>query len=371
MKLKKKKEKSGILTDAQKLSYANESLHLFVNCLEKASKNPIYHLKAGASPSPGNQAADLAKLLLGKTSINSDSFKVYSDLLASWIDPILDIDSNSASNRETQCVKFNEVCLDKDHQKAWETFLNATGGSEGRGSELLYQFVLRHFYQCSLTWRNKIMITTVDPLKKEDLEFSLEEEKILRYVAGYIPFSLRKKYWSQQENHVGKAVFALIDSWTIKEDKKSTKVSFFDYTKTWIERNDRGKLIHPNDELYTFVRRLERVARSVLNKDLVVDYQGEDVRELLLGKLTSNELIDKSWSSLTRNLESDMLAATLKIIIMKKWIGMRARAFVNSWIQAVKRQSIKTGKVVSDKSEPSLRKTLHVAKAKKSDTSKK
>ena len=61
------------------------------------------------------------------------------------------------------------------------------------------------------------------------------------------------------------------------------------------------------------------------------------------------------------------LAQTIKLVILRKWIGMRARSFVNAFIRIAKRKSIKTGDFVSDKSEPSMRKTLYVTKVQKSN----
>ena len=52
----------------------------------------------------------------------------------------------------------------------------------------------------------------------------------------------------------------------------------------------------------------------------------------------------------------------MKIAMLKKWIGIIARSFVNTWMQLMKRKS---GKInIWNKSEPSLRKTLFVKKSK-------
>ena len=60
--------------------------------------------------------------------------------------------------------------------------------------------------------------------------------------------------------------------------------------------------------------------------------------------------------ALTRYIENDSLKDTIKIAILKKWIGIRARSFVNAWTQLVKRRC---GKInISNKSEPSSRKTF-------------
>ena len=98
---------------------------------------------------------------------------------------------------------------------------------------------------------------------------------------------------------------------------------------------------------------MESVSRTVSNKSLMIDYCGEDLRDVLLEIFLKHDLIDKSWCSLTRYIKNDTLKDTLKIAILKKWIGIRARSFVNTWMQLVK---TKSGKInISNKSEPSLR----------------
>ena len=108
--------------------------------------------------------------------------------------------------------------------------------------------------------------------------------------------------------------------------------------------------------LFIFVRHVESVPRTDLNKSLMINYCGEDLKDVLLEKFLKHDLIGKSWCPLTRYIENDSLKDTMKIAALKKWIRIRARSFVNAWTQLVKRKS---GKInISNKSEPSLRKTL-------------
>ena len=108
---------------------------------------------------------------------------------------------------------------------------------------------------------------------------------------------------------------------------------------------------------FIFVRHVQSVARTVLNKSLMRDYCGEDLRDVLLETFLKHDLVDKSWCSLTRYIENDSLKNTVESAILKKLVGISARSFVNAWMQLVKRKSETN---ISNKSEPSLRKTLFV-----------
>ena len=136
--------------------------------------------------------------------------------------------------------------------------------------------------------------------------------------------------------------------------------TLYDYTLSWTEKVNQGRLMIVSEICFIFLRHVESVARTVLNKSLMINYCGEDLRDVLLENVLKHDLIDKSWCSLTRYIENDSLKDTMKIATLKNWIGIRARSFVNAWKQLVKR---KRGKInISNKSEPSLRKTLFVKK---------
>ena len=57
------------------------------------------------------------------------------------------------------------------------------------------------------------------------LKFTKEEDKILRYVAGYIQFSLRQR----KQKPPGKAVLDMINLWAIKADENKDSKTLNDY----------------------------------------------------------------------------------------------------------------------------------------------
>ena len=89
---------------------------------------------------------------------------------------------------------------------------------EEEGSDILFPFVIGKDYEAALVWKNSINCKQHD-FGLPALEFTNKEEKILRYVAGYIPFSLKKKNWTRRQTALGKAVLDMINSWTIKADE--------------------------------------------------------------------------------------------------------------------------------------------------------
>ena len=223
---------------------------------------------------------------------------------------------------------------------------------------MLLQFIVKKVFQQCIIWRSEVVFTKEKVVT--DVTLTTDEEKTLRYVAGFIPFALAKQF-GKRESKAAKLVKKLIESWREPGDETTKSKSFLDYTKSWTERRNRGGLFCVNDEFYIFIRRIENVARTVLNKQLLKSYKGEDLRDILMEKFYKSTLIDVSWSALYKTVESKELVLFVKHVILRKWIGLRSRAFVNNWVQISKRKAKQS---IANKSEPSLRKSLFVSKKK-------
>ena len=143
-------------------------------------------------------------------------------------------------------------------------------------------------------------------------------------------------------------------------------MSFLDYTRDWTALRDRGGLFIINDELYIFIRRIENVARTIFNKNLLVQYCNQNLSNELKNQLSASELISEAWEKITRNLENKSLGEKLKMEIFTKWVNIRATAFLKAWLAAQrlkiaddKAKSKKAKKsIISEKGAPSLRKSL-------------
>ena len=348
----------GDLKPDEKDEFISNGQARFTETLELAINDPVFNLVVGNTPSPGNVAATIAKTVLNFKE--SDSYKLFADKLCHWLLSLVNMDTPTSEERQEQCKKYLTISMNAENRNDWELFLKKVNvqNSTRKGSDILFQFLIFKSYEKALIWKNSLQKISYS-VSPSSLSFTENEEKVLRYVAGYIPFSLKKKYWSRKQTHVGKTVLSMINLWIVKGDEIKEDASLYEYSLSWTEKINRGGLMVVNESFYSFIKHIESVARSVLNKSLLITYAGEDLRDVLLKKFLRNQYIDKSWCSLTRNVESDALRNSIKIAILKKWIGIRARSFVNAWIQLVKRRSSTRKSGLSDKSEPSLRKSLY------------
>ena len=95
---------------------------------------------------------------------------------------------------------------------------------EKERSNILFQFVLWKGYEAALVLKNSIYCRQHD-FDLSALKFTKEEDKILRYVAGYIQFSLRQR----KQKPPGKAVLDMINLWAIKADENKDSKTLNDY----------------------------------------------------------------------------------------------------------------------------------------------
>ena len=125
-------------------------------------------------------------------------------------------------------------------------------------------------------------------------------------MAGYVPFSSKNKYWTRRQVPLEKAVLDMVNSLTIKADKSKDSKTLYDHKLPWTDKINQGRLMIVNQNVFIFVRYIESVARTVLNKSLMINYCGKDLRDVLWEKSLKYYLLDKNWwCSLTRYIEND------------------------------------------------------------------
>ncbi|XP_065682422.1 uncharacterized protein LOC124816352 [Hydra vulgaris] len=315
--LSKRKKIKLLLLELRHDLHGNSN-RFFEKSLKEALIDEAFTIEVEDFKTPGNYAAELSLCILENTF---EKNKIFCTSVLEAFLPILSLRGNTCKLREQQCTHLHSL------------FKNEITN----GFDLLYSFVLKTWFQIALDWRNQVLLKVNE--KELDLKLTLEEEKTLRYVAGFIPFSFRKRYSNISNTNLRKAVLDLVKSWESQSDNKSLNKTFLDYTRDWTIKINRGGLFLVNDDFYIFIRRLENVARTVLNLNLIVKYKGEDLRDVIMKKFQTSSLIDFSWESLTKNAKSQHLKSLLKDIILRKWMSIRIRSFVKSWIRVINRKN--------------------------------
>ena len=132
------------------------------------------------------------------------------------------------------------------------------------------------------------------------------------------------------------------------------------YFEDWLDRVNRGGLIKVNGDIFKFIFKLEAVVRGIFNVTLIRKHHGEVLREVLLQAMIDNENVNTSRESLSRNIPNEALSMILKNQFMLKWIDIRTRSYVRTYVQILKRVSVKSKKTkISKKADPAIRTKLN------------
>ncbi|XP_041461898.1 uncharacterized protein LOC121413213 [Lytechinus variegatus] len=226
-------------------------------------------------------------------------------------------------------------------------------GSDNQSTKFFQQYVLRAMLE-------KIMKDSV----KEDFDagapvdkLSREEEQALRYLAGYIPFALHRRY-SKLQSNPAKELAAFLNGWRKDDDDDTNADTFLHYTSVWLTYQNRGGLFVVSDNVYLFFRSIEFVSRRLFVGNCLQG--GETIKEKLIKHLCGSTHVQRMWGVLSSELCKN-LAESLFQTIIQYWIKIRVSAYVRSYVSIVKNQERN-----DRKSKKSLRKGL---KGKQKDAS--
>ena len=340
-----------------KSTISNKSKEIFETCIKEAADDEIFNLVK-----PGTFCGQMAKKIIQQISSNDASD--FSKLLFEKLYVILFKNTSSDSaDREKIYKNFNNLMINDSLLTQWEEYLKLNQVESTKYSSILLQYVADRYMIKLVNERKKIVCPKEKQIASRDLQLTISEENTLRYVSGYIPYSLRNKYKKLQPSNAKAALLEAINYWCI--DEASDERSFLQYTEDWTDKINRGGLIKVTDEFYVFMRHVELSARNILNVNLMKTYGGENIQKLLLDEFNKNNLIDNCWSSITCRIENESLKNILKSEVLKKWINIRGNAFVKAWVDIVKKKQYenqkrknKTKQKISKKGEASLRKEL-------------
>lgn len=98
----------------------------------------------------------------------------------------------------------------------------------------------------------------------DEANLGADEENIIRYMAGYIPFKLLKFYKKKDSAEAADVVdFLSTMSQPGPED------DFYAYTEAWTKAISRGGIFEVSSDVFSFFRHLDMVMRKLLPKHLI------------------------------------------------------------------------------------------------------
>ncbi len=181
------------------------------------------------------------------------------------------------------------------------------------------------------------------PSDSASLDLTADEYCALRYSAGYVMYSLKKKHAAD------KPLVEWIRGMADTGSELSGVTSFLQFTRLWVEKVNRGGLFVINDSLFEVFLSMETVLRKYLST-ITLDHtlSKDKVLEVLL---EDNE-IHFHWSVMTFDLDEEMSSSVLGEMI-KLWVTIRGFSYASAIVDDYRHScSIQT------KRKKSLRKEL-------------
>lgn len=159
-----------------------------------------------------------------------------------------------------------------------------------------------------------------------------DEEQALRYVAGYVPMKLKKKYEKQPNNVHALNYMACLN---VMSEEKGVDVEFLQYTKLWVEQVNRGGLFQVNNDTYLIFRAMELASRRVLSVKRVTSHPTLKIQQEMEKAIMNDPSVTAHWNYLLTKIadletdESDELLGE----IVDKWVKIRGHSFASGWVE--------------------------------------
>ena len=195
-------------------------------------------------------------------------------------------------------------------------------------NQKLFEELVKSLQTVSSSYTSGSITSTI-----EDLTISAEEENIIRYAAGFVPFALLKKH----EKSKSASSAAFIDC-LIGMAVNGNEGSFLEYTTQWIHDLNRGGLFEVNDTAYVLFQRIEACMRDNLKIVLkpTASRYNIDNKEKIIDSVCIDSDVQFYWSILSADTEEEEHAASLLKEIVELWLTLRGYSIAGQWMEIYK-----------------------------------
>ena len=158
--------------------------------------------------------------------------------------------------------RYHILCSDPDFIQEFISYLSPA--SDQSCSKLFVQTLVRKLFEKLLHRKTALPSHSEDP---KETKLTSVEENILKYAAGFVPFVLWRKCMKTQSKNKDEKIKCL-NAIGVR-GKDGSQQSFLEYTKYWMEKQNRGGLFLLKDYAYMFFRAVEEHCRKGFQKEKI------------------------------------------------------------------------------------------------------
>ena len=284
------------------------------------------------------EAKHMATKLLEKLQ-NEDSVAIFDRFSAEVTTKLESICMSCSSNRSpaTKRAKmwssFHRV-RNEELPKMWDNFFKSLDMS--RTDQLFEQMINQKLFEKAVTshFGSLAAASTQSSRKESPVCLTKDELNVLQYIGGFVPHALLKRFERSKSHRYDGMIECLGEMAVIGEQD----TDFWEYTKEWITKVNRGGLFPLNDGTFQLFieieKRVQELLPSVMKKPQSQEDRLKDVRENIL----SDENVQWQWTLISQTINSEENASWLLGEIVKLYITIRGFSIVALWIEQYKRE---------------------------------
>ena len=261
------------------------------------------------------------------TTGDNAGLHVFTTKLVATLKKCIDISSVQAcqqARREKMWSKYHEVRTSETFRSMWHEFLGTA--IQSQSIPLFWQYISDKAFRA-------LVKKAFKPQQSGDAsaeEITHEEANALRYTAGYVCRSLKKKL--NTANHpLKKELIPAIDDMCKDDSDEGNEMTS---SQQWINSIDRGGLCHVKDVTYMVFVAMEENLRHHLKVSNVSE-MNDDFREKVVTELVKNDDIMFYWCMLTLKLDAEK-EGVLRRLVVEHWVTVRGFSFAGAYIEMYK-----------------------------------
>lgn len=299
---------------------------MFLEALKCLLEDEGFHLPTQPAISASTAAEGLLRWASNRE--NCDKLDVFANELVTILKACIDGSSGRAcqqARREKMWSKYYQVRTSETFRAKWHEFLETSIRS--RSTPLFWQYVSNEVFRALV--KEAFKPSHSDQMAAEEITY--QEANALRYTAGYICRSMKRKL--AVANHPLKEELILaIDS--MCKDDGSSEDSEPTTSQHWIASIDRGGLCHVKDVTYMVFLAMEENLRHHLKVSNVRE-MNSDFRDKVVMELVKNDDVNFYWCMLALDLDAEKESVLLKLLV-EHWVTVRGFSFAGAYMEMYK-----------------------------------
>ena len=159
------------------------------------------------------------------------------------------------------------------------------------------------------------------------------EENILRYAAGFVPFSLKKHCMKRESPSIEyEEKIKCLNSIGVSNEIEHSQ-DFLQYTQSWLRKQNRGGLFMLNNDGYQFFKTVEGHCRKYFQQKFVKG--ASDIRLPVINAVFRDKVALEHWQKATVGQDSVVSYQVMRMCI-KLWINIGEHVFAMNYIEKFK-----------------------------------